>query len=130
MLEDFLKSRRQGLSHNTLLFYQRCIGKAIGIELTSDGIDRFLASLSCGNGKFSYFRAIRALCNWMVKNDILPDNPIKRIDTPKPSRQILPSLTHQEVNYLVEFVDCFRDKAIISLFADSGMRLTELTNIK
>ncbi len=35
MLTDFLNSRRQGLSGHTLLFYQRCLSKAIGIELNT-----------------------------------------------------------------------------------------------
>jgi integrase len=34
------------------------------------------------------------------------------------------------VEYLIEYVDNLRDKAIISLFADSGMRVSELTNMK
>ena len=63
MLSAFLDSRRQGLSGHTLLFYQRCLGKAIGIELTAEGTNKFLSSLSYGNGKFAYFRAMRALCN-------------------------------------------------------------------
>jgi len=130
MLQEFLNSRRQGLSTHTLLFYQRCLSKAIGIELTAQGINSFLSSLSCGNGKFAYFRAIRAFVNWLIRNDYLEDNPLKRVDPPKPSKQILPSLTTEQVNHLVEQVDSLRDKTIISLFADSGMRLNELTNIK
>jgi integrase/recombinase XerC len=38
-------------------------------------------------------------------------------------------MSEQQVNYLIEYVASIRDKAIISLFADSGMRLTELTNV-
>ena len=54
MLSDFLSSRRQDLSKHTLLFYQRCLSKAIGTELTTGGINHFLSSLSCDNGKFAY----------------------------------------------------------------------------
>ena len=32
---------------NTLLFYQRCLSKAIGIELTPKGTNCFLDSLTC-----------------------------------------------------------------------------------
>ena len=130
MLSAFLDSRRQGLSKHTRLFYHRCLSKAIGIKLTGQGINSFLSSLTCGNGKFAYFRAIRAFVNWLIRNDYIKDNPLKRVDPPKPSKQILPSLTTEQVNYLVEQVDSLRDKAIISLFADSGMRLSELASIK
>jgi site-specific recombinase XerD len=43
---------------------------------------------------------------------------------------ILPSLTPEQVEYLIQEADTIRDKAIISLFADSGIRLTELLSIK
>jgi len=33
ILDTFLASRRQGMSNHTLLFYQRYLSKAIGIEL-------------------------------------------------------------------------------------------------
>ena len=75
MLSDFLKSRRQGLSRNTMLFYQSCLGKAIGMELPAQGINSFLSSLSCGNGKFAYYRAIRAICIWLHKHVYPEDNP-------------------------------------------------------
>jgi len=52
------------------------------------------------------------------------------VDAPKVEKGILPSLTREQVNYLVEKADNLRDKAIISLFADSGMRLSELATIK
>jgi hypothetical protein len=61
MVSAFLKSRRQGIAQGTIQFYQRCLCKAIGIELNANGINQFLASLTCNNGKFAYFRAIRAL---------------------------------------------------------------------
>ena len=46
------------------------------------------------------------------------------------TRIILPSLTSEQVDYLIGSAENVRDKAIISLFADSGIRLNELLNIK
>ena len=57
-------------------------------------------------------------------------SPITKVDPPKMTRIILPSLTHEQVAYLIEQADNIRDKCIISLFADSGIRLNELLNIK
>ncbi|MFC2000015.1 tyrosine-type recombinase/integrase [Chloroflexota bacterium] len=34
------------------------------------------------------------------------------------------------MDYLIEQAECVRDKAIISLFADSGLRLSELATIR
>ena len=46
------------------------------------------------------------------------------------TRVILPSLTDEQVDYLIQCADSMRDKAIVSLFADSGIRLNELLNIR
>jgi site-specific recombinase XerD len=58
------------------------------------------------------------------------DNPILSVDPPKVEKKILPSLTIEQVAYLIDQVESVRDKAIISLFADSGLRLSELAAIK
>lgn len=58
------------------------------------------------------------------------ENPVLLIDPPKVEKKIIPSLTPEQVEYLIEQVDHIRDKAIISLFADSGLRLSELASIK
>jgi len=59
----------------------------------------------------------------------LQDNPILGVEAPKVQKRILPSLNSGELGYLVEQAECTRDKAIISLFADSGLRLSELAGI-
>jgi integrase len=46
------------------------------------------------------------------------------------TKVILPSLTPEQVDYLIECADNVLDKAIISLFADSGIRLNELLSIR
>jgi len=56
MLDTLLKFRRQGISQHTLLFYQRCLSKTIGIKLTAQGINSFLGLLDCGKAKHAYCR--------------------------------------------------------------------------
>ena len=53
-----------------------------------------------------------------------------KVDSPKMTKVILPSLTDEQVEYLIEKADNIRDKCVIILFTDSGMRLNELVNIK
>jgi len=55
---------------------------------------------------------------------------VRKIDPPKPAKPILPGLTSEQVNYLINYVNSLRDRAIIYLFADSGMRLSKLANIR
>jgi integrase len=130
IVEAFLKSRRQGISKNTVLFYQRCLTKAIGIDLTPTAINWFLSTLSCKNGKFAYYRAIRALCNWLHRQGYLEVNPIKLIDRPSVSKKMLPSVTEEQVHILLEAAESQRDRCIVSLLFDSGLRLSELCAIK
>ncbi len=132
LLYKFLKSRRQGISHHTIAFYRRCITPLLeNYTLTPDGINKLLINLNCNaGGKLAYFRAIRAFCNWLVRNDYLKDSPIRKVDAPRPPKAILPSLTMEQVQYLIEQAENLRDKCIISLLADSGIRLNEIATIK
>jgi len=130
LLTKFLSSRRQGLSEHTLAYYRMCLKPFLrSYEITSEGINSFLSNLNCGNAKASYYRAIRAFCNWATREGYLKENPLDRVDKPKPAKRILPSITAEQVQYLIDTVHNIRDKAIISLLADSGMRLNELANI-
>jgi len=52
------------------------------------------------------------------------------MSAPKVGKLILPSLTSEQVLKLIEKVSNVRDKAIIALFTESGLRLSELTNIR
>jgi len=131
LLTKFLKSRRQGISERTIEFYEYCLQPFVdSYELTSESINQFLSNLTCGNAKHSHYRAIRAFCNWATREGYIKENPITRVDPPKTNKPILPSLTHEQVQHLLHTADTLRDRCIISLFADSGMRLSELASIK
>jgi len=138
LLSSFVKSRRQGLSPRTIEFYEGFLTKAasvIGFDIKGQDIQRFLNNLQCTNGgKHGYFRALRTFYRWLYspKSEYRlnpQDNPILLVEAPKVEKKVLPSLSVEQVSYLIEEVDNIRDKAIVSLFADSGMRLNELTNI-
>jgi integrase len=131
LLTKFLASRRQGTSPRTIAFYEMCVKPLLNsYELTAQDINRFLADLKCSpGGKHAYFRAIRAFVNWAVRNDYVEQNPLTKVDPPKPARRVLPDLSPGQVEYLIDKADGIRDKCIISLFTDSGLRLTELASI-
>ena len=138
LVSNFLKSRRQGLSPRTIEFYGCYLNRAghvLGFHITGQDIAQFLDNLGCSNGgKHAYYRALRALYNWLYSrksgyNLNSQDNPILAIEAPKVERMILPSLTIEQLDYLMEQAETIRDRAIISLFADSGLRLSELANI-
>ena len=131
-------SRRDGLSPRSLEFYQCYLGHAssvVGLHVKGQDIGRFIDSLGCTNGgKHAYYRALRAFYNWAFSRKSgfgldAQDNPILIVEAPKVGKRILPSMTPEQLDYLMEQANNTRDKAIISLFADSGLRLSELARI-
>ena len=92
-------------------FYESCLKPFVrDYNLTPEDINGLLADLKCGNAKHAYFRVIRASCNWCTKQGYFKDNPIERVDTPRPSKEILPRLTMQQVEYRINLADKLRDK--------------------
>jgi len=108
----------------------------LGLTPTPSVINAFLNSLTCSlGGKHAYFRAIRAFYNWLycpksgfdIKSK---ENPIIWVEAPKVPKLILPSLTREEIELIIGKANLVRDKAIITLFTESGLRLTELANVR
>ena len=138
LVSNFLKSRREGLSPRSLEFYEgylRLANLVVGFQIKGQDIAQFLDNLGCSNGgKHAYYRALRAFYNWLYSYksgyNLNPQaNPMLIVEAPKVERMILPSLTPEQLDYLIEQAETIRDKAIISLFADSGLRLSELASI-
>ena len=78
--------------------------------------------------------SIKGIFNWLFSlksgYNLNPQaNPMLIVEAPKVEKIILPSLTPEQLDYLIEQAETIRDKAIISLFADSGLRLSELAGI-
>jgi len=131
LLTLFVNSRRDGISPRTIEFYRDCLTPFVKhYPITSEGVNLFLANLTCGNAKLNYYRAITVFVHWLLRMGYVKDNPLAQVDKPKPAKRMLPSLTSGQVQQLIDAVDNIRDKAIISLLADSGMRLNELTSVK
>ena len=76
-----------------------------------------------------YYQVISTFYRWRESAYGLP-NPIKTLKAPRIPRLILPSLSAEQVQFLIEKASCTRDQAIIALFVESGLRLSELTNIQ
>ena len=138
-IDLFLKSRRNGVSQGTLDFYSKYLNKSIpvlGLTPKPVEMNQYLNSLSCSTGgKHAYYRAISVFYNWLYSlksgyNFSPKNNPIDLIDAPKRPKLVLPSLSKEQVEKLIRQAHCTRDRAIIALFTESGLRLSELLNIK
>jgi len=85
--------------------------------------------------KHSFYRAFRTFWKWVSQTYDVPNPMLDRwgnliIEPPKVPNKVLNTITPQDVKKLLEAASSMRDKAIISLLADSGARRNELVSIK
>ena len=77
--------------------------------------------------------AVRRFLNFLVAEDVLPANPGKDVQAPKPKRRLPKTLDADQVASLLslEGDDTFtvRDRAILELLYSSGLRLAELVGL-
>ena len=126
-----------GVSPKTLQFYKERLSAFISqvdyIKASRQDIQRFLNSIPPNqyglSTRHATYRAVSTFYRWLSEEHNIP-NPIVGLPAPILSKPILPSLQQEQVIYLVEQVENVRDKAIIALFTESGLRLSELTRIK
>jgi len=106
LLTEFLSSRTQGLSHQTIKFYKTYLNLAssvLSVRVTGQELKQFIDSLSCSNGgKHAYYRVLRAFYNWLYfpKSGLgldPQDNPITWPEPPKVEKKILPSLSPEQL---------------------------------
>jgi integrase len=103
------------------------------LKATRQSIERYLKSIPPNsNGlatRHASFRAIKTFYRWLEAEYGIKSL-LNGMPAPILGKPILPALSSNEVIYLIEQVNNTRDKAIIALFAESGLRLSELANIK
>jgi len=130
----FLRSRQAiEVMPGTLIFYQSKLGRFLS-ELDVDkaqrpDIEAFLLQFKNPGNRHAYFRAIKTFYNWRAEMSGLP-SPMKHMRAPRLPKLIPPSLTREQVLTLIDRLDNVRNKAIVALFAESGLRLSELAGIQ
>jgi len=79
------------------------------------------------------YRGIKRFLNWLVEEGILKENPIARLRAPKAPKLIIQPFSREQIAMMLAvcnktFAGC-RDRAIVLMFLDSGLRLSELAGI-
>ena len=137
-LELFLQSRESmGVSPKTFRFYCERLSKFIHavnyLHATRQDIQKYLNSIppnQYGLGtRHASFRAIKAFYRWLNSEYGIP-NSMEGVPAPILGKPIFPSLEKEQVLSLIDASSSVRDKAIIALFTESGLRLSEPANIK
>jgi integrase/recombinase XerC len=148
-LQTFLLSCKvDGLSPASLRDYNQKIGlfvsfcTDVGInkpkQLDAAGIRTFLAKLQETNSQISvadYYRCVKRFLNWMVEERVLKGNPMDVIRPPKVPKKMIAPFTPDHIKRLLLLCDerkflGARNKAIILVLLDTGLRLSEAVSIQ
>ena len=135
-LEEFIASRRgeRGLTVKGEAWIRQTLGNFLSsipepLAATRPDIEKFLSGVTGAWHRHSHFRAIRAFYNWLEDQGFVQVSPCHRMKAPRLPTTVLSHPSLSEVSLLIAQAPTARDKAIVSLFADTGMRVSELAQI-
>ncbi len=120
-------------------FAEQTLGKSSVQEIVHSDIEHFLGFIhDLGLNSRSQARilsGIRAFYKYLVLEDIIKDDPVELIESPKLPKKIPDVLSKEEIDRLIAAIDLshpqgHRNKAIIETLYGCGLRVTELTQLK
>ena len=143
-LEEFIASRQgsRGLTPKGEIWLRETLGKFLKwlpVPLADADTATIITFLSQYDDKpwrkHSFYRALRTFWKWAsltydISNPFLDRHGNHCIDAPKTPSKVLYTITPQLVSLLIEAAPTVRDRAIVSLLADSGCRRAELVSIQ
>lgn len=135
-----LDCEARNLSRGTIRFYWQRLALWLDFleshnvsapaQMTGTLIRSFLASYR-ERGLSPYYahqaaRVIKSWCFWLVREGVLDASPMRTVKMPKLPKDVLPPFTGSDVAALLNACDNLRDKALILVMLDSGVRASEL----
>lgn len=143
-------SVERGLARNTLLaygrdleVYARELAEKSGVKAPDDIRREHITSYMQGQKKAGLsprsisrsLAAIRMFHRFLVRESFAKADPVDLVDTPKTSRDIPDVLSQTEVDAMIKSAEgrswqSVRDKAILELFYASGLRVSELADLR
>ncbi len=95
--------------------------------------------LMTSNTLHGYMRAIKGFLNWCVREDLLEEKVVKRLEMPKREQKVIATFTKQHMEKLLMVASkgmpqypwfAERDKAILMVLFDTGIRANELCDLE
>jgi site-specific recombinase XerC len=143
-----LSLRADGYAPRTLDSYQRALRSFTAwlatndpgtapVNVTRDHIRGWVVHIrdttSSGTAR-SWFCGVRHFFRWLVEEDEITRDPTDGVKTPKPNDASTPVLSLDELRLVLKTCSgktflARRDTAVISVFADGGLRLAELAGL-
>ncbi len=108
-------------------------------KINLDLLHRYFLSLKdkglCSISIQSYIRHLRAFLNWLYNSDLIKTDLCHKFRLPKAKKPAIDVLTDSEISSLFDSFlgDDFlpvRNRAILALYLDTGLRLSELVSIR
>lgn len=149
-IADYLRyvQIERGLSENTIESYRLDLVEYLNFlnkqnintwEVSVDQLNNFLAQeKDQGKATASIARllsSLRRFYQWLIRKDIIKIDPILKIDSPKKEHRLPLALSNSEIDKLLQMPDTskklgIRDRAILETLYATGMRVSELLNLK
>ena len=136
---DYLKYERK-LADNTLKAYNndlKCIRDLkLFKDLTYDDVLKYLKDNEDYTSKSlaHQITVFNSFFNYLRDENIVKDNPFDYVSSPKVTKSLPKYLTEEEVNRLLDVpistIYDFRDKAMLEVLYGTGLRVSELSNLK
>jgi integrase/recombinase XerC len=82
-----------------------------------------------------YYHCLHIFFEWLTREGVITSNPLNRINKPKKEKRYIQALTAEEIKTLLnncpaKSVTGFRNRTILMMLIDSGMRVSELASLK
>lgn len=134
-VDAFLAAKRAGgRSPRTLEWYRGALRRFADtcpqLPAAAEDIEAFLGSLTVGDeSRYSYWRLCKAFFRWLERRYQLP-NPMALVDPPLRRRKYPATLTAVQQGYLFAAPLERRDRALIALLIDTGVRIGEALQLQ
>jgi len=144
VIDHYIKAKKaQRISKNTLKDYTNAYRKLMEQiggekpfeEITTEDIIEFLGNCKNISKKtvLNHHTALSSLWNWAKDNSLVEKNIIRLIPPPRPEKREIIPLSESEIQALFHTVResefYLRDRLILLLFLDTGIRLSELAQL-
>lgn len=136
-IQSFLYNRRAlNRRPRTIIWYERNLNRFVTfypnrLPTKPEAIEEFLARVvpdEKEETRHGYYRTLKALYRFTCKRH-RSLNPMDLIDPPTRRKKVMPTLSSQEMNQLSQAQN-LRDRAVLSLFIDSGPRVGEVASLR
>ncbi len=141
--EDFINARRvERLSERTLEDYGLTLRRFVSFvgpdtpfsQIGTSQVRGFMGSLTQLSNKslLNVYAGLSSLWTWATKEGLAGEHIMRRVTPPKPEERIIHPLTEREFRKLLGSLssDKLRDRALLLFLLDTGVRATELSELK